>query len=89
MNLHAHTTSAVPRMDSPVDATVPTSPPTDFAQLETPRTFVVVFRRDPHGPMWKIDAMADSAIDAGIAVAYREQLPVEAVVAVIDAGTLR
>jgi len=56
---------------------------------QTPRTFCVVFFRDLRGPLWKVDVMADDAINAARSVVYREGIMAELVTGVIDLATIR
>ncbi len=56
---------------------------------QTPRTFCVVFFRDLRGPLWKVDVVADDAINAARSVVYREGIPAELVTGVIDLATIR
>ncbi len=56
---------------------------------QTPRTFCVVFFRDLRGPLWKVDVVADDAINAARSVVYREGIPAELVTGVIDLTTIR
>jgi hypothetical protein len=56
---------------------------------QTPRTFCVVFFRDLRGPLWKVDVVADDAINAARSVVYREGILAELVTGVIDLATIR
>jgi hypothetical protein len=56
---------------------------------QTPRTFCVVFFRDLRGPLWKVDVVADDAINAARSVVYREGIMAELVTGVIDLATIR
>jgi hypothetical protein len=48
-----------------------------------------VFFRDLRGPLWKVDVVADDAINAARSVVYREGILAELVTGVIDLATIR
>lgn len=93
MQLYPLTPESVDTTDC-TDQVAPAVHPRDIEQgvragEQTPRTFCVVFFRDLRGPLWKVDVMADDAINAARSVVYREGIMAELVTGVIDLATIR